>query len=141
MIIVTQRCGVDGQIYNALGLSVGCINHEASYVYDSKHTENPKSEIRNPNKFKIQILKTTKKKIKNAKEDELDKTRDTLGSFKVVHEFLRPCSRQEAYDCDITYGTNNEFGLIICATIWPTRRIRLFSAGITLLSLMKSTLF
>ncbi len=23
---------------------------------------------------------------------------------------LKPCSRKEAYDCDITYGTNNEFG-------------------------------
>jgi preprotein translocase subunit SecA len=25
-------------------------------------------------------------------------------------EFLRPCTRQEAYAADITYGTNNEFG-------------------------------
>lgn len=25
-------------------------------------------------------------------------------------DFLRPCSRQEAYAADITYGTNNEFG-------------------------------
>ncbi|KKW12531.1 MAG: Protein translocase subunit SecA [Parcubacteria group bacterium GW2011_GWA2_49_9] len=41
---------------------------------------------------------------------KLDETRDTLGSFKVVHEFLRPCTRREAYAADITYGTNNEFG-------------------------------
>ena len=41
---------------------------------------------------------------------ELDAERDTLGSFKVVHEFLRPVSRKEAYAADITYGTNNEFG-------------------------------
>lgn len=41
---------------------------------------------------------------------ELDKTRDDLGSFKVVHEFLRPVTRPEAYRADITYGTNNEFG-------------------------------
>ena len=26
-----------GQIYNELGLTVGCINHEASYLYDPKH--------------------------------------------------------------------------------------------------------
>src|SRR5210317_1058878 len=26
------------------------------------------------------------------------------------HQHLRPCTRREAYDCDITYGTNNEFG-------------------------------
>jgi len=72
-----------GQIYNALGLSVGCINHEASYLYapDYKKSEN-----------------------------DLDEMRDTLGAFKVVHEFLKPCTRKEAYEADITYGTNNEFG-------------------------------
>ncbi len=26
------------------------------------------------------------------------------------HRHLRPCTRKESYDCDITYGTNNEFG-------------------------------
>jgi preprotein translocase subunit SecA len=31
-------------------------------------------------------------------------------SFKVEYEFLRPCTRQEAYRADITYGTNSEFG-------------------------------
>jgi len=41
---------------------------------------------------------------------ELDKERDASGSYKVEDEFLRSCSRQEAYRCDITYGTNNEFG-------------------------------
>ncbi|MFA4890715.1 MAG: preprotein translocase subunit SecA, partial [Candidatus Paceibacterota bacterium] len=70
-----------GQVYNALGLSVGCINHEASYLYDVQHSMS-----------------------------NTDKIRDELGSFKIVHEFLRPCSRKEAYAADITYGTNNEFG-------------------------------
>jgi preprotein translocase subunit SecA len=41
---------------------------------------------------------------------ELDKERDDLGSFKVIHEFLRPVNRNEAYGADITYGTNNECG-------------------------------
>ncbi len=68
-----------GQVYNALGLTVGVINHESSFLYDPAHTEK-------------------------------DSERDELGSFKVVHEFLRPVSRQEAYNADITYGTNNEFG-------------------------------
>ena len=68
-----------GQIYNYLGLSVGVINHESSFLYDPTHTE-------------------------------ADKTRDELGSFKVIHEFLRPVTRREAYQADITYGTNNEFG-------------------------------
>ena len=27
-----------------------------------------------------------------------------------MYEFLKPCSRRDAYNADITYGTNNEFG-------------------------------
>ena len=41
---------------------------------------------------------------------ETDAERDAHGSYKVFYEFLRPCTRQEAYAADITYGTNNEFG-------------------------------
>lgn len=68
-----------GQIYSFLGLSVGVLNNQTSYLYDPNH-------------------------------QDLDKTRDVEGSFKVVHEFLRPCSRTEAYAADIIYGTNNEYG-------------------------------
>ncbi len=39
-----------------------------------------------------------------------DKERDIVGGFKVVEDYLSACSRKEAYACDITYGTNNEFG-------------------------------
>jgi preprotein translocase subunit SecA len=41
---------------------------------------------------------------------EEDAVRDQVGSFKVVEDFLRPVSRKEAYQADITYGTNHEFG-------------------------------
>ncbi len=68
-----------GQVYAALGLSVGVINHSGSFIYDAGHTE-------------------------------ADAERDEHGSYKVVYDFLRPCSRQEAYAADITYGTNSEFG-------------------------------
>ena len=74
-----------GQIYHFLGLSVGVLNHEASYLYDPSHMS---SEVA-------------------AQEDAI---RDDLGSFKVMHDFLRPCTRHESYAADITYGTNNEFG-------------------------------
>jgi len=73
-----------GQIYNALGLSVACLTHDNAYLYDIKYTQK--------------------------EEDNLDKERDVLGSFKVVQEFLRPVSRKEAYLADIVYGTNHEFG-------------------------------
>ena len=68
-----------GQIYSALGLSVGVLNHDASYLYDPNHRE-------------------------------LEKEREEQGGFRVIHEFLRPCGRHDAYDADITYGTNSEFG-------------------------------
>lgn len=41
---------------------------------------------------------------------ELDKERDQVGLFKIKYEFLKPCTKKEAYAADITYGTNNEFG-------------------------------
>ncbi|MDB5259068.1 MAG: preprotein translocase, SecA subunit [Candidatus Taylorbacteria bacterium] len=81
-----------GQIYNFLGISTAVINHDSSYVYDPEH-------------------KAAVAAAAPAKEgDELDKVRDLTGSFHVVHEFLRPVSRRDAYLADITYGTNNEFG-------------------------------
>jgi preprotein translocase subunit SecA len=58
-----------GPIYHGLGLSVGVIQHEASFHYDPTYVT---SDIR--------------------------------------MTALRPCTRQEAYRADITYGTNNEFG-------------------------------
>ena len=42
--------------------------------------------------------------------EEVDAERDEFSSFKVVYDFLRPCTRKEAYEADIVYGTNNEFG-------------------------------
>lgn len=48
--------------------------------------------------------------IYDPKHREEDKERDEVGSFKVLYEFLRPCTRKEAYLADITYGTNSEFG-------------------------------
>lgn len=41
---------------------------------------------------------------------ELDAARDIEGSYKIFYEFLRPCTRREAYEADVTYGTNSEFG-------------------------------
>ena len=87
-----------GEIYDALGLTIGCLTHESAYVYDSKHTQ----EIQNA-KIKNQ---SDNSKLKN----EIDEERDIMGGFKVFQDFLRPVSRKEAYAADITYGTNHEFG-------------------------------
>ena len=77
-----------GQIFDFLGLTVSCINHEKAFIYDAKYSEHQDKE----------------------KEKSLDKTRDAVGSFKVVENYLRPVERREAYLADILYGTNNEFG-------------------------------
>src|SRR6266446_2064631 len=58
-----------GPRYHALGLTVGVIQHEASFTYDPAYAT---PDIR--------------------------------------MTALRPIDRRSAYQCDITYGTNNEFG-------------------------------
>ena len=69
-----------GQIYNSLGLSVGVINSQ-----NVSYLYDPRHK-------------------------EEDTERDQVGQFKVLYDFLKPCTRREAYAADITYGTNHEFG-------------------------------
>lgn len=70
-----------GQVYDFLGLTVSVINQNASYIYDP-----------------------------SAQTDENDEERDEQGSYHIVYDFLKPIERPEAYEADITYGTNSEFG-------------------------------
>ncbi|HMK55817.1 MAG TPA: preprotein translocase subunit SecA, partial [Dissulfurispiraceae bacterium] len=58
-----------GQLYDFLGLSVGVIQHDYSFLFDRSFRSSDKR-----------------------------------------FDYLRPCTRREAYLADITYGTNNEFG-------------------------------
>src|SRR3989338_3636083 len=103
-----------GQIHNLLGLSVGVINHDSSFLYDATHVSLSRTDregiSNSPNYLISNKNSNPKSQNPNGKEDKLDEARDTLGSFKIVHEFLKPCTRREAYAADITYGTNNEFG-------------------------------
>jgi len=70
------HAGWMGQIYDFLGLSVGCIysgqGDQPAVMYDRDYTDTSHSDHR-------------------------------------LHH-LKPVSRIDAYACDITYGTNNEFG-------------------------------
>lgn len=61
-----------GPVYDFLGVSVGVIIPDQSYIYDPNFTDDSHDDDR----------------------------------FK----HLKPCTRQEAYAADITYGTNNEYG-------------------------------
>jgi preprotein translocase subunit SecA len=58
----------------------------------------------------VGIINQTGSYLYDATHTEKDSERDDVGSYKVVYEFLKPCTRREAYAADITYGTNNEFG-------------------------------
>ncbi|HET9850831.1 MAG TPA: preprotein translocase subunit SecA [Candidatus Saccharimonadales bacterium] len=70
--LVQRDAGWMGQIYHFLGLSVGVVIPDESFIYDPSYTNKEHFDER-------------------------------------LHH-LRPASRQEAYQADITYGTNNEFG-------------------------------
>ena len=59
-----------GPVYHLLGLTVGCLQHDAAYIYDPERTDAGR------------------------------------GGF----QYLTPVSRRDAYQADILYGTNNEFG-------------------------------
>ncbi len=78
-----------GQVYQMLGLKVACLVHNGALMYDPA--------------FKIPAADSGEGSM-------IDKERDTTGAFLVQTEFLRPCSRKEAYAADITHGTNHEFG-------------------------------
>jgi preprotein translocase subunit SecA len=58
-----------------------------------------------------------------------DEERDEEGSFKVFYEYLRSCTRPEAYQADITYGTNNQFGFDYLRDNVEQDRTRLRSRG------------
>ena len=70
--LAQRDAGWNGPVYDFLGLSVGVIINEASFIYDAEY----ENEDHDDERFR----------------------------------HLKPCTRKEAYNADITYGTNNEFG-------------------------------
>jgi preprotein translocase subunit SecA len=74
-----------GPIFHALGMSVGCLNHEKAYLY--------------------QPLAISHKPLAGEESGDTPEELE-LGQGK----YLREIPRREAYQADITYGTNNEFG-------------------------------
>ncbi|MBR3377760.1 preprotein translocase subunit SecA [Candidatus Saccharibacteria bacterium] len=70
--LAQRDAGWMGELYDFLGLTVGVIINEASFVYDREY--------------------------ENTDHDDP----------RMKH--LKPSTRKEAYLCDVTYGTNNEFG-------------------------------
>lgn len=80
------------QIYDALGLSVGIVQQMGvSYKYNAS----------------VRISESDEDLLE---ENKADKERDSKGTFKVKYDYLEECTRAESYQCDIIYGTNNEYG-------------------------------
>ncbi|MEX2014691.1 MAG: preprotein translocase subunit SecA [Candidatus Saccharimonadales bacterium] len=70
--LAQRDAGWMSEIYHFLGLSVGVIVPEKSFIYDPDYSNDSHEDPR--------------------------------------MRRLKPCTRQDAYNADITYGTNNEFG-------------------------------
>ena len=70
--LAQRDAGWNGPVYDFLGVSVGVIINNASFIYDREY----ENETHDDERFR----------------------------------HLKPCTRKEAYNADITYGTNNEFG-------------------------------
>ncbi len=88
-----------GPIYKLLGLKVGVINHEVSYLVEWEDPERAERAMKNnlsvwPNEFTDVDIPP-------------ERNLDALSAFKTK---LVQCSRKEAYLAEATYGTNNEFG-------------------------------
>lgn len=88
-----------GQVYHFLGLTVGCIQeNNGAFLYDADL-----DAVRRP------------EADDDSSEDATDSESSTEGDgyealISADMEHLRVVPRAEAYQADITYGTNNEFG-------------------------------
>ncbi len=78
--LARRDCQWMGPIFAALGVSVGVVN------------DNFKSFEFDPS------------------HHDLDEQLEEQGDYKILEPYLRPVSKREAYACDITYGTNSQFG-------------------------------
>jgi preprotein translocase subunit SecA len=70
--LAQRDAGWMGPVFEFLGMKVGVIVADQSYIFDSKYDNDAHTDAR--------------------------------------MRKLKPCTRKEAYEADVTYGTNNEFG-------------------------------
>lgn len=75
-----------GPVYHFLGMTVSAIAPQQSFMYDPEYKAVPQTEV----------------------SDEGSEVKSPV--VKIDTDYLRECTRQEAYHADITYGTNNEYG-------------------------------
>lgn len=86
----------DGHILNALGIKVGAINSGKQYRFATDE--------------EVLKIKGDDAKALIKERDEKAKLAGRLKYDHMTGVNLIECSKQEAYACDVVYGTNNEFG-------------------------------
>ena len=74
-----------GAVYDALDVSVGCLQNQGALIFDLDAAEKQSGAYENADSGSTSFA-------------------------AVAGESMRKASRKEAYEADITYGTNNEFG-------------------------------
>ena len=89
--LAQRDAGWMSEIYSFLGLSVGVIIPDQSFLFDPEY--------------------------QNENHDDP----------RLAH--LRPCTRQEAYAADITYGQTTNTALITCETTWSAKKINYVSVN------------
>ena len=80
--LAKRDAGWMGAVHHFLGLSVGCLQNNSSWVF------NPDAPV----------------DVQTTNDD------DAAPPVRLPEDNFQPSTKQEAYACDITYGTNNEFG-------------------------------
>ncbi|MDO8626714.1 MAG: preprotein translocase subunit SecA [Candidatus Magasanikbacteria bacterium] len=119
-----------GQIYDFLGLSVGIIqNLLVSYKYTAiapvadavvpaasvipTSQEESSHQLQTDRDSRLRgndNVSEDNSSQENGKTININEAEEAKLKFKVEYDHLEKCSRQDAYQCDIVYGTNNEFG-------------------------------
>ncbi|MEK9675675.1 MAG: preprotein translocase subunit SecA, partial [Chloroflexota bacterium] len=84
--LAKRDAGWMGNVHHALGLTIGCLQNQASWVF------NPDAPRASDDS--------------SGSEEEAD----AAPPVRLPEDNFEPATKQEAYACDITYGTNNEFG-------------------------------
>ncbi|MDD4900575.1 MAG: preprotein translocase subunit SecA [Patescibacteria group bacterium] len=105
-----------GRVYSFLGLSVGCITHEQAFKYNSVRNDqipitNNQTNPNDQNSNDQNNLLNPSASASRRRDGPLQGGQDgKIPLTPFVKGELTEVPRKEAYNCDVLYGTNNEYG-------------------------------
>ena len=86
--LAKRDAGWMGAVHHFLGLTIGCLQNSSSWVF------NPDAPLVG----------------REGSASDEDENADTAPPVRLPEDNFQSGTKREAYACDITYGTNNEFG-------------------------------